>query len=165
MSDKSNALPHGHGLWQRTFAEVRERYPEIESRHLYVDALAMQIVKNPTQFQVIVTCNMFGDIISDLGAQLQGGLGVAPSANLNPGHVSMFEPVHGSAPKYAGKNVANPLAAILTVGMMLEELGFPEESARVETVVAEAIHEGITTPDLGGLLGTREVAEWIRTRL
>ena len=165
MSDKSNALPHGHGLWQRTFAEVRERYPEIESRHLYVDALAMQIVKNPTQFQVIVTCNMFGDIISDLGAQLQGGLGVAPSANLNPGHVSMFEPVHGSAPKYAGKNVANPLAAILTLGMMLEELGFLEESARVETVVAEAIHEGITTPDLGGSLGTREVAEWIRTRL
>ena len=165
MSDKSNALPHGHGLWQRTFAEVRERYPEIESRHLYVDALAMQIVKNPAQFQVIVTCNMFGDIISDLGAQLQGGLGVAPSANLNPGHVSMFEPVHGSAPKYAGKNVANPLAAILTLGMMLEELGFLEESARVETVVAEAIHEGITTPDLGGSLGTREVAEWIRTRL
>ncbi len=165
MSDKSNALPHGHGLWQRTFAEVRERYPEIESRHLYVDALAMQIVKNPAQFQVIVTCNMFGDIISDLGAQLQGGLGVAPSANLNPGHVSMFEPVHGSAPKYAGKNVANPLAAILTVGMMLEELGFPGESARVEAVVAEAIHEGITTPDLGGSLGTREVAEWIRTRL
>ena len=165
LSDKSNALPHGHGLWQRTFAEVRERYPEIESRHLYVDALAMQIVKNPAQFQVIVTCNMFGDIISDLGAQLQGGLGVAPSANLNPGHVSMFEPVHGSAPKYAGKNVANPLAAILTLGMMLEELGFLEESARVETVVAEAIHEGITTPDLGGSLGTREVAEWIRTRL
>jgi 3-isopropylmalate dehydrogenase len=165
MSDKSNALPQGHGLWQRTFADVRVRYPEIESRHLFVDALAMQIVKNPAQFQVIVTCNMFGDIISDLGAQLQGGLGVAPSANLNPGHVSMFEPVHGSAPKYAGKNVANPLAAILTVGMMLEELGFPEESARVEAFVAEAIHKGMTTPDLGGSLGTREVGEWIRTRL
>jgi 3-isopropylmalate dehydrogenase len=165
MSDKSNALPHGHGLWQRTFAEVRERYPEIESRHLYVDALAMQIVKNPAQFQVIVTCNMFGDIISDLGAQLQGGLGVAPSANLNPGHVSMFEPVHGSAPKYAGKNVANPLATILAVGMMLEELGLPEESARVGHVVAEAIRQGITTPDLGGSLGTREVGEWICARL
>jgi 3-isopropylmalate dehydrogenase len=165
MSDKSNALPYGHGLWQRTFAEVRERYPEVESRHLYIDALAMQIVKNPAQFQVIVTCNMFGDIISDLGAQLQGGLGVAPSANLNPGHVSMFEPVHGSAPKYARKNVANPLAAILTVGMMLEDLGFPEESMRIEKVVTEAIHQGITTPDLGGSLGTREVAEWLCARL
>jgi 3-isopropylmalate dehydrogenase len=165
MSDKSNALPHGHGLWQRVFAEVRARYPEIESRHLYVDALAMQIVKNPAQFQVVVTCNMFGDIISDLGAQLQGGLGVAPSANLNPGNVSMFEPVHGSAPKYAGKNVADPLAAILTVGMMLEELGFPEESGRIKKAVAEAIHQGVTTPDLGGSLGTREVAEWICARL
>ena len=165
MSDKANALPHGHGLWQRVFAEVRERYPEIESRHLYVDALAMQIVKNPAQFQVLVTCNMFGDIISDLGAQLQGGLGVAPSANLNPGHVSMFEPVHGSAPKYAGKNVANPLAAILTVGMMLEQLGFLEEPAHIKKVVAEAIHKGITTPDLGGLFGAREVGEWICARL
>jgi 3-isopropylmalate dehydrogenase len=165
MSDKSNALPHGHGLWQRVFVEVRARYPEIESRHLYVDALAMQIVKNPAQFQVIVTCNMFGDIISDLGAQLQGGLGVAPSANLNPGHVSMFEPVHGSAPKYAGKNVANPLAAILTVGMMLEDLGLPEESERIKKAVAGAIHQGITTSDLGGSLGTREVGEWICARL
>jgi len=165
MSDKSNALPYGHGLWQRTFAEVRERYPEIESRHLYVDALAMQMVKNPGQFQVIVTCNMFGDIISDLGAQLQGGLGVAPSANLNPGQVSMFEPVHGSAPKYAGKNVANPMAAILTVGMMLDELGFQQEAARIERAVAAAIRAGVTTPDLGGSHGTHEVGEWIRANL
>jgi 3-isopropylmalate dehydrogenase len=165
MSDKANALPFGHGLWQRTFAAVRERYPEIESWHLYVDALAMQMVKNPAQFQVIVTCNMFGDILSDLGAQLQGGLGLAASANINPGSVSMFEPVHGSAPKYAGKNVANPMAAILTVAMMLESLGFPGEAARVEGAVVEAIHQDRTTSDLGGGLGTRDVGDWICSRL
>jgi len=165
MSDKSNALPFGHGLWQRTFAEVRERYPEIESWHLYVDALTMQMVKNPAQFEVIVTCNMFGDIVSDLGAQLQGGLGLAASANLNPGHVSMFEPVHGSAPKYAGKNIANPMAAILTVGMMLDYLGFGQEAAEVERVVAEAIHQDKTTRDFGGPLGTREVGDWICAHL
>jgi 3-isopropylmalate dehydrogenase len=165
MSDKSNALPYGHGLWQRTFAEVRERYAEIESWHLFVDVLAMQLVKNPAQFQVIVTCNMFGDIISDLGAQLQGGLGVAPSANLNPGHVSMFEPVHGSAPKYAGQNVANPLAAILTVGMMLDTLGFAPEASAIDSVVREAIRQDMTTSDLGGALGTREVGNWVCARL
>ncbi len=165
MSDKSNALPFGHGLWQRTFAEVRERYPEIESRHLYVDALAMEMVKDPAQFEVIVTCNMFGDIVSDLGAQLQGGLGLAPSANIHPGKVSMFEPVHGSAPKYAGKNVANPMAAILSVGMMLDYLSFPDEAARIERVVGEAIRQDKTTRDLGGSLGTREVGDWICAHL
>ena len=165
MSDKSNALPFGHGLWQRTFAEVRQRYPEIESWHLYVDTLAMEMVRHPAQFEVIVTCNMFGDILSDLGAQLQGGLGVAPSANINPGGVSMYEPVHGSAPKYAGKNLANPMAAILTVGMMLNDLGFAETAVRIENTVAEAIHQDKTTQDLGGSLGTREVGDWICARL
>jgi 3-isopropylmalate dehydrogenase len=165
MSDKSNAMPYGHGLWQRTFAEVRERYPEIEASHLYVDTLAMEMVRDPAQFQVIVTCNLFGDIVSDLGAQLQGGLGLSPSANLNPGNVSMFEPVHGSAPRLAGKNLANPMAAILTVGMMLEHLGFSEEAAKVEGVVAEAIHQDKTTTDLGGSLGTRDVGDWIAVRL
>src|SRR5713226_2387365 len=161
MSDKSNALPFGHGLWQRTFAQVRERYPDIESWHLYVDALAMEMVRNPGQFQVIVTCNMFGDILSDLGAQLQGGLGLAPSANLNPGHVSMYEPVHGSAPKFAGKNLANPMAAILSVGMMLGDLGFSEAALSIERAVTEAIRQNKTTPDLGGSFGTREVGDWI----
>ncbi len=165
MSDKSNALPFGHGLWQRTFAEVRERYPEIESSHLYVDALAMQMIKNPAQFEVIVTSNMFGDILSDLGAALQGGLGLAASANLNPGNVSMFEPVHGSAPKYAGKNVANPLAAILSVGRMLDYLGYADMATQLENVVAEAIHRDMTTPDLGGALGTREVGDWVCAHL
>jgi 3-isopropylmalate dehydrogenase len=165
MSDKSNAMPYGHGLWQRTFAEVRERYPEIEASHLYVDTLAMEMVRDPGQFEVMVTCNMFGDILSDLGAQLQGGLGLAASANLNPGNVSMFEPVHGSAPNLAGKNLANPMAAILTAGMMFDHLGFAEEAAKVEQVVAEAIHRDKTTRDLGGPLGTREVGDWICAQL
>jgi 3-isopropylmalate dehydrogenase len=165
MSDKANALTFGHGLWQRAFGEVRQRYPEIEARHLYVDTLAMEMVRDPSQFQVIVTCNMFGDILSDLGAGLQGGLGLAPSANIHPGQVSMFETVHGSAPNIAGKNIANPMAAVLTVGLMLDHLGHPDAGARAEEVVREALRQGVVTRDLGGTLGTREVGEWIRQRL
>ncbi|HEV2378329.1 MAG TPA: isocitrate/isopropylmalate dehydrogenase family protein [Terriglobia bacterium] len=165
MSDKANALTFGHGLWQRAFAEVRQRYPEIESRHLYVDTLAMEMVRDPSQFQVIVTCNMFGDILSDLGAALQGGLGLAPSANIHPGQVSMFETVHGSAPNIAGKNIANPMAAVLTVGMMLDYLGHSEAGARAEQVVQEALRNEVLTRDLGGMFGTREVGEWIGERL
>jgi 3-isopropylmalate dehydrogenase len=164
MSDKANALTFGHGLWQRTFAEVRARYPEIEASHLYVDTLAMELVRDPSQFQVIATCNMFGDILSDLGAQLQGGLGLAPSANLNPGHTSMFETVHGSAPKIAGKNLANPFAAFLTLGLLLDHLGHGAVAAEIERVVTEALRHGRTTPDLGGALGTREVGEWVRSQ-
>jgi 3-isopropylmalate dehydrogenase len=108
MSDKSNALRHAHDLWQRVFRDVAAEYPGIESNHLYIDALTMQLIKDPSQFEVIVTCNMFGDIVTDLGAALQGGLGMAASGNLHPGRTSMFEPVHGSAPKYAGTDSANP---------------------------------------------------------
>lgn len=165
MSDKANALPFGHGLWQRAFADVRKRYPGIESRHLYVDTLNMELVRDPGQFEVIVTCNMFGDILSDLGAALQGGLGLAPSANLHPGQVSMFETVHGSAPNIAGKNLANPMAAVLTVGMMLEFLGHAQPAERAEEVVREAIRENVATPDLGGSAGTREVGDWVAARL
>ncbi len=162
MSDKSNALRYGHDLWQRVFALVGERYPDVQRNHWYIDALAMQMVKNPAQFEVIVTSNMFGDIISDLGAQLQGGLGLAPSANINPAGVSMFEPVHGSAPKYAGKNVANPMGAILTVQLMLDHLGFVDEAALVERAVRKAIRQGRTTYDLGGSLSTSEVGDAVR---
>ncbi|HXJ96853.1 MAG TPA: isocitrate/isopropylmalate dehydrogenase family protein [Terriglobia bacterium] len=165
MSDKANALTFGHGLWQRVFAEVRERYPEIESRHLYIDTLAMEMVRDPGQFQVMVTCNMFGDILSDLGAALQGGLGLAPSANVHPGQISMFETVHGSAPNIAGKNLANPMAAVLTVGTMLGHLGHSQAGGRVEEVVRDAIRHDVTTRDLGGDLGTREVGDWIAARL
>ncbi len=127
--------------------------------------MALEMVRDPSQFEAIVTSNMLGDILSDLGAGLVGGLGLSPSANLHPGRVSMFEPVHGSAPPLAGRNLANPLAAILTVSMMLEELGETREAARISRVVSEAVREGKTTPDLGGSLGTREVGDWIVARL
>lgn len=161
MSDKSNALRFGHDLWLRVFEEVGKEYPGIEKQHLYVDALTMQMVKRPEQFDVIVTCNMFGDIVTDLGAQLQGGLGLAASGNINPEGTSMFEPVHGSAPKYAGKNTANPLAAILTVGLMLDHLGFSEPNTAIEKAVGEAIQTDKTTRDLGGNLGTKEVGDFV----
>lgn len=165
MSDKANALSFAHGLWQRAYAEIRQRYPGIESRHLYVDALAMEMVRDPSQFQVIVTSNMLGDIISDLGAQLQGGMGLAPSANLHPGRISMFEPVHGSAPQIAGKSMANPMAAILSVALMMKHFGFVQEAAGIEDAVIGAIHEDRLTPDLGGSFKTEEVAGWICSRL
>ena len=161
MSDKSNALTFAHDLWQRVFKQMREEYPEIESSHLYIDTLMMQMVRDPSQFQVIVTCNLFGDIASDLGAQLAGGLGLAPSGNLNPEAISMFEPVHGSAPDIAGKNIANPLGAVLTAAMMLAHLGWSDEAATLYAAVRAALREGKTTPDLGGSTGTRELGDWL----
>jgi 3-isopropylmalate dehydrogenase len=119
----------------------------------------MQMVKDPSQFEVIVTCNMFGDIVTDLGAQLQGGMGMAASANLHPGRVSLFEPVHGSAPKYAGQNVANPFGSILTAALLLEYLDCREEARRVEAAVVACIRNGRTPRELGGPLGTREVGD------
>jgi len=156
MSDKSNALRFEGDLWQRVFQQVGQDYPEIEKEHWFVDALAMQMIKRPEQFQVIVTNNMFGDIITDIGAQIQGGLGMAASGNINPNGVCMFEPVHGSAPKYAGRNVANPFGAILTAGLMLEHLGFTKEAMVIEQSVRTAVYEDKTTSDLGGKLGTKE---------
>jgi len=161
MSDKSNALAFGHDLWQRVFKEVRADYPEIEASHQYIDNLLMQMVRDPAQFQVIVTCNLFGDIASDLGAQLAGGLGLAPSGNINPEGVSLFEPVHGSAPGIAGKNLANPMGAILAAGMMLAHLGLAGEARAIESAVRAAITEGKTPAELGGSLGTREVGDWL----
>jgi 3-isopropylmalate dehydrogenase len=165
MSDKSNALAYGHGLWQRVFAELAPQYPEIESSHLYVDNLALQMVRDPTRFEVIVTCNLFGDILSDLGAGLVGGLGLAPSANINPESTSMFEPVHGSAPPLAGKNVANPLAAILAAAMLLDYLGLQQEASWVENAVCASLEAGKTTEDLGGSLKTSEVGDWVAHRV
>ena len=165
MSDKSNVLVHAHELWQRVFKAVAEEYPEIEARHLYVDNLCLQLVRDPRQFQVIVTSNMFGDIVTDLAAGLQGGLGMAASANLHPGRLSLFEPVHGSSPAMAGKDVANPMGAILTAGLMLDHLGWKGEARRVEEAVRWAVGEGHTTADVGGTLGTREVGDRISARL
>ncbi len=164
MADKSNAIP-AHLLWQRIFWEIAEEFPQIGREHYYIDALAMQLVKRPEQFQVIVTNNLFGDIISDLGAQLVGGLGIAPSANLHPGRVGLFEPVHGSAPKYAGKGTANPMATILAGALMLEQLGMAEASHRLAEAVKAVLREGIRTPDLGGNATTAEVAEAVRSAL
>jgi 3-isopropylmalate dehydrogenase len=161
MSDKSNALTYGHDLWFRMFEEIREQYPEIEATHLYIDNLVLQMVRDPSQFQVIVTCNLFGDIASDLGAQLAGGLGIAPSGNIHPGQVSMFEPVHGSAPSLSGQGVANPIGAVLSAGMMCEHWGWLSEARAIEDSVRTAIRESQTTADLGGCLRTREVGDWL----
>jgi 3-isopropylmalate dehydrogenase len=165
MSDKANALAFGHDLWQRVFAEMRREYPEIASSHMYIDNLLMQMVRDPAQFDVIVTCNLFGDIASDLGAQLAGGIGLAPSGNIHPGQVSMFEPVHGSAPTIAGKNIANPMGAALAAGMMLAHFGWDTEAEAIENTVRAAILAGKTTADLGGPLGTREVGDWLANRV
>ena len=161
MCDKSNAMTYAGSLWQRVFKEVSAQYPQVKSEHMYVDALCMQIVRDPRQFDVIVTNNMFGDIITDLAAALQGGLGMAASANIHPGKTSMFEPVHGSAPTIASKNIANPFGAILTSAMMLSHLGFSSEVARIDAAVVEAVRQKKLTQDVGGTLGTREAAEWV----
>ena len=161
MSDKSNAMTFAHDLWQRVFKEVRQEYVDIESRHLYIDTLAMEVVRDPRQFDVIVTNNLFGDIISDLGAQLAGGLGLAPSGNIHPGRTSLFEPVHGSAPNIAGKGIANPLGSVLTAGMMLEYLGWKAEAGVLKSAVREALFKNYLTPDLGGTRKTVEVGDWL----
>ena len=161
MSDKSNAMNFAHDLWQRVFKQVRQEYTGIESRHLYIDTLAMEIVRDPGQFDVIVTCNLFGDIISDLGAQLAGGLGLAPSGNIHPGQTSLFEPVHGSAPNIAGKGIANPLGSVLASAMMLEFLGWNVEAAALYSAVKAAVHENFVAPDLGGTHKTVEVGDWL----
>ena len=165
MADKSNVLIHAHDLWQRVFKEVAAENPGIEATHLYVDNLTLQMIREPSQFQVIVTSNMFGDIVTDLAAGLQGGLGMAASGNIHPGRISLFEPVHGSAPRFAGKNVANPMGAVLTAGLMLEHLGWGDEAERIEAAVRWAVENDRTTPDIGGGLGTREVGEAITGRL
>ncbi len=161
MSDKSNVLRFGHDLWQRVFAEVGQEYPGIEQDHFFVDALVMKMVKSPEHFDVIVTENMLGDIITDLGAMLQGGLGMAASGNIHPGRVSLFEPVHGSAPYMAGKNKANPIAAILTVSMMLDYLGHRHAAQAVGQAVQHAVDENQITSDIGGNLGTRACGDYI----
>src|SRR5438105_2788430 len=161
MADKSNAMTQGHALWQRVFREVAPQYAGIEARHLYIDALALLLVQAPAQFDVIVTNNLFGDIITDLGAALQGGLGLAASGNLHPGRTSMFEPVHGSAPPLAGKNLANPIGAILSAALMLDYLGWRSEAAAIEAAVRQAVVGGNGTRDIGGSLGTSETGDYV----
>lgn len=165
MSDKSNVLIHAHDLWQRAFREIRTDFPEIAASHMYVDNLSLQLVRDPKQFDVIVTSNMFGDIVTDIAAGLQGGLGMAASGNLHPGKISLFEPVHGSSPPIAGRNIANPIGAISTAALMLDHLGWKEEAARIDAAVRDTVKAGETTIDVGGSLGTRECAAAIVGRL
>ncbi|MCL2723270.1 MAG: isocitrate/isopropylmalate family dehydrogenase [Polyangiaceae bacterium] len=163
MADKSNAMAHAHELWHRCFFEVAKEYPRVTAKHVYVDTLFLFMVQDPQQFEVIVTNNLFGDIVTDLGAGLQGGLGMAASANVhyaNPKRVAMFEPVHGSAIALEGRDLANPLASFLSVGMMLAHLGWPEEEERIEGIVTRAIETGNCTPDVGGKKGTKAVGDW-----
>jgi 3-isopropylmalate dehydrogenase len=170
MADKANVLLHGHGLWRRVFAEVARRHPGIEAKAVYVDALAMDLIRRPEAYQVIVTNNLFGDILTDLGAALTGGLGLAASGNIHPGQVSLFEPVHGSAPDIAGQGKANPLAMALCGALMLEHLGHGSEARILEQAVEEQVREGAHTPDLVPLLGgkaasTAEVGQELLGRL
>jgi 3-isopropylmalate dehydrogenase len=166
MVDKSNALYHAHDLWQRVFAIERQAAADVEAEHLFVDAAAMQLVKDPGRFDVVVTSNMFGDILSDLASELVGGLGQAPSANINPDdRRGLFEPVHGSAPKHAGKGIANPVGAILAGAMMLRHLGDPASALQIEAAVMAAARDRRTTRDLGGTLTTTAAADAVLERL
>jgi 3-isopropylmalate dehydrogenase len=165
MSDKANAMEFAGGLWRRVFKLVSAEYADIESEALYVDMLAMDMVRRPERYQVIVTGNLFGDILSDLGAQLAGGLGLSPSGNIHPGRIGLFEPVHGSAPDLAGRDLANPFAAILTAGLMLEHLGRGDLGTRLEHAVRDCIVAGETTADLGGSLGTVAAGDAVVRRL
>jgi len=165
MADKSNVQRFGGDLWQRVFKEVAATYPDIEANHQYVDAMAMYMVLDPAQYEVIVSNNLFGDILTDLGAAIQGGLGLAASGNIHPGKVSLFEPVHGSAPPLAGKGIANPIGAILTSAMMLEYLGFHTLSDEIEEAVRGAVSANETTKDLGGQLSTEQAGDAIIARL
>jgi 3-isopropylmalate dehydrogenase len=165
MADKSNVQRFGGDLWQRVFKEVAATYPDIQANHQYVDAMAMFMVLDPAQYEVIVSNNLFGDILTDLGAAIQGGLGLAASGNIHPGRVSLFEPVHGSAPPLAGKGIANPIGSILTSAMMLEYLGFHTLSDEIEEAVRGAVSANETTRDLGGGLSTEQAAGAIIARL
>lgn len=161
LGDKANAIRYGGSLWQRVFDEVKTAYPDIQADHRYVDVLAMEMVMKPKSFDVIVTSNLFGDILSDLGAGLVGGIGLAASANLHPGSIGLFEPVHGSAPDIAGQGIANPLAAVMTAGMMLDYLGATEAAKDIHSVINICIQNGPKTPDLGGTSTTRDVENYL----
>ncbi len=170
MADKANVMLHGHGLWRRVFAIVAKRYPEIQAKAMYVDALAMDLIRAPESYGVIVTNNLFGDILTDLGAALTGGLGIAASGNIHPDRVSLFEPVHGSAPDIAGKGKANPVAMALSGAMMLEHLGHLREAKLLHDATVEQVREGKHTADLVPLLGgaassTEEVSAELLARV
>ena len=165
LVDKANVLAYEGGLWRRVFAEVGGEFPAIDRDAMYVDAMAMDLVRRPQRYEVVVTSNLFGDILSDLAAQVTGGLGLAPSGNINPGSWALFEPVHGSAPDIAGKGVANPVAAVACVSLVFEHLGMDEAAADVDDCIRASFEADVTTPDLGGAATTGEVGGWMAARL
>lgn len=165
LVDKSNAIKFGGSLWQRVFKAKAQAYPHIKTNHVFVDVAAMNMVLEPEKFDVIVTSNLFGDILSDLGAGLVGGLGLAASGNINPQSIALFEPVHGSAPDIAGKGIANPFAMFLTVGLMFDYFGHTNPKRMIEQAIMDAIEEKLCTPDLNGTLTTSEAASYIIERI
>jgi len=165
LADKANAMPHMFGLWRRVFSEIAAEYPNVESEMTYVDALAMELVRVPERFGVIVTSNLLGDILSDLSAELVGGPGLAPSANVNPGVHGLYEPVHGSAPDISGTGRANPMAAILSAALLLKDQGALDAAVIIEDAVTAALIEGLRTPDIGGTATTVEVGSWLAARV
>lgn len=162
---KANVLKEGDGLFREVCLRVAADFPQVTVNELLVDACAMWLVRDPTRFDVIVTENLFGDILSDEAAGLVGGLGVAPSANVGAGRVAYFEPVHGSAPDIVGRGIANPIGAILSAALLLDHLGAAEAARRVERAVESAVRDGVRTPDLGGSANTSELTDAILRRL
>lgn len=166
LVDKANVLPHVYGLWRKTFKKVSKNYPAIKTEMLFADATSMWFVKNPESFEMVIMPNLFGDVLTDLGAMLQGGLGLAPAGNINPNGTSMFEPLHGSAPKYSGLRIADPIATILAGSMMLDYLGEVEAAKIIEKAVEEVLREGkIRTRDLGGTAKTNEMGDAVKNKL
>lgn len=162
LCGKTNVLTYAHDLWQRAFDEVSEDYKNIKTDYAHVDAICMWMLKNPKWFDVIVTCNLFGDIITDLAAMVQGGMGIAAGGNINPKGVSMFEPIGGSAPKYTGKGVINPLAAISACQMMLDELGEREAALKIEDAVMKVTSEKLKSLSAGKMgYSTSEVGDLV----
>jgi len=159
--DKANVLSDVYGLWRDVFLETARAYPDVTTEFNFVDAITMWFVKNPEWFDVVVTPNMFGDIITDLGAMIQGGLGLAPGANINPKGTSMFEPIHGSAPKYKGLGVANPIATIWAGSLLLDHLGEHKAAASIVVAIEKCIRDGVVTKDMGGFAGTAKTGSYI----
>jgi len=158
-------LSEVYGLWRDVFTGVASEHPGVRTEFTFVDAITMWFVKNPEWFDVVVTPNMFGDIITDLGAMIQGGMGLAPGGNINPAGTSMFEPIHGSAPKYKGLGVANPFATIWAGAMMLDHIGEPAAGAAIVSAIERAIGEGKVTRDMGGVLSTSQVGDFVAAAL
>ncbi len=159
--DKANVLSDVYGLWRDVFTETAKSYPDVKTEFNFVDAITMWFVKNPEWFDVVVTPNMFGDIITDLGAMIQGGLGLAPGGNINPKGTSMFEPIHGSAPKYKGMDVANPIATIWAGSLLLDHIGEHKAAEAVVTAIGKSIRDGVVTKDMGGSVGTAKAGSYI----